>query len=66
MWMWAAFLNYRGYGLWLSSIPTYFRAIPDLVVDGEMGVLIEYGDVGKMSLWLFEIATDPEHYQTMS
>ncbi len=47
-------------------ISTHFRAIPDLVVDGETGVLIEYGDVDKMSLRLFELATDPERYQAMS
>lgn len=47
-------------------ISTHFRAIPDLVVDGETGVLIEYGDVDKMSLRLFELATDPKRYQAMS
>jgi glycosyltransferase involved in cell wall biosynthesis len=47
-------------------ITTRFRAIPDLVVDGETGVLVKYGDVDKLSLRLSELAKDQERYQVMS
>ena len=52
------------YGCPVVSTP--FRAIPDLVVNGETGVLIKYGDVEELSLRLYELAKDPDRYQAMS
>ena len=47
-------------------VTTHFRAIPDLVVDGESGVFIEYGDVDQLSLGVFGLVKDPGRYHDMS
>ena len=47
-------------------IATNFRAIPDLVVDGETGVLVDYGRPEQIAGAVRRIAGDAERYTAMS
>lgn len=47
-------------------ITTRYRAIPDLVVEGETGHFVEYGDAAGIAARLRALASDPEAYEAMS
>lgn len=47
-------------------IATNFRAIPDLVVDGETGVLVDYGEPEQVASAIEALATDAHRYDAMS
>lgn len=47
-------------------IATNYRAIPDLVVDGETGVLVEYGQPEQLVRAIEALSTDAERYDAMS
>lgn len=47
-------------------IATNYRSIPDLVVDGETGVLVDYGRPDQIADAVREIAADAERYAMMS
>ena len=47
-------------------IATDFRSIPDLVVNGETGILIDYGRPEQIADAIHWIVTDAEKYTTMS
>lgn len=47
-------------------VSTDFRAIPDLVVNGETGLLIDYGNVEQLASGLFSLVKDPGIYHNMS
>lgn len=47
-------------------IATDFRAIPDMVVDGATGALVEYGQPRQIACAVRRIAADAERYTTMS
>lgn len=47
-------------------VATGFRAIPDLVVDGVTGALVEYGRPDRIADAVGRLAADPEAYARMS
>ena len=47
-------------------IATDFRAIPDMVVDGTTGALVEYGQPRQIACAVRRIAADAERYTAMS
>ena len=47
-------------------IATDYRAIPDMVVDGATGVLVEYGQPRQIACAVRHIAADAERYTAMS
>ena len=47
-------------------IATDYRSIPDLVVDGETGVLVDYGRPEQIANAVREISADAERYAMMS
>ena len=47
-------------------IATDFRSIPDLVINGETGVLVDYGRPEQIADAIRWIVTDTEKYKTMS
>lgn len=47
-------------------ISTRYRAIPDMVVDGETGILVEFGQPDEIAARIKELAADPHRYREMS
>ena len=47
-------------------VATCFRAIPDMVVDGETGVLVDYGQPQQIADAIERLAADPAAYARMS
>ena len=48
------------------TIATNYRAIPDLVVDGATGRLVEWGRPEQIAAAVADIAADPARYAAMS
>ena len=47
-------------------IATKFRSIPEMVLDGETGVLVDYGQPEQIAEAVLRIANDPQRYAAMS